>query len=241
MSPASIGALCFDFDGTLAHFAGDWRDWVDRLRVGLGLPETVRERFAKRLGAALTADPQMGVSLTGAVATTLDDLPPATRPRPAGVAGTIEHALTTYAAAVEPLPGAHTLLAALHGRGVPLAVVTNGPEDMQRAALAQSGLGGFVRAALISGDPAVGARKPGERIFALACAAMATDPAHTLMVGDRLGTDIRGALAAGMQGAWLDRSAPPERVLVAEDHYIAHDLEALTPWLLRHLAGGALE
>lgn len=238
MLEGDIRALCFDFDGTLARYSDGWRGWVDRLRVGLGVAEPQRERFAERLEAALAADPATGVHLGGAVAATLSGLPSSALDTADHVAGAVEHALTTYAAAVEPLPGAHALLATLHGHGVPMAVVTNGPEDMQRAALAQSGLGGFVRVALISGDPAVGTRKPGGRIFALACAALGSEPSETLMVGDRLGTDVRGALSAGMQGVWLDRDAPPGRVLEAEDHYVAHDLEALTPWLLQRLTGG---
>lgn len=235
MSASNVRALCFDFDGTLARYADSWRGWVDRLRVGLGVAEPLRERFAARLEAALSADPARGVTLGGAVAATLADLPSVAADASEHVAGAVEHALTTYAAAVELLPGAHALLATLHGRGAPMAVVTNGPEDMQRAALAQSGLGGFVRVAVISGDAAVGVRKPGARIFELARSALGSEPGATLMVGDRLGTDVRGALAAGMRAVWLDRDAPPGRVLEAEDHHVAHDLEALTPWLLQRL------
>ncbi|WP_084693153.1 HAD family hydrolase [Actinomadura atramentaria] len=43
-------------------------------------------------------------------------------------------------------------------------------------------------------------------MFAAACAALGLPPRRVAYVGDRLDTDARGALRAGLHGVWLDRS-----------------------------------
>ena len=44
--PPVIKAVCFDFDGTLAHFAGSFAELVDGLRRDLGLTPKDAERLA---------------------------------------------------------------------------------------------------------------------------------------------------------------------------------------------------
>jgi putative hydrolase of the HAD superfamily len=47
--------------------------------------------------------------------------------------------------------------------------------------------------------------KPHPEAFARACAAMGTDPARTVHVGDSIELDVEGAHAFGMVAVWLDR------------------------------------
>lgn len=53
-----------------------------------------------------------------------------------------------------------------------------------------------------------GSAKPAAGIFRAACAGLGVPPGEAAYVGDRLGTDARGA-AAGLTGIWLNRSGGP--------------------------------
>ncbi len=122
------------------------------------------------------------------------------------------------------LPGALEALSLCQTYNLPTALITNGPEDMQRAAVRAVGLEDYFQIILISGDPDVGVRKPHPRIFGLACEALSSRPAETLMVGDDLEADVRGALQYGMQTVHLGAGAGPGYETVA-------DVQAFGMWL----------
>lgn len=96
-------------------------------------------------------------------------------------------------------------LRSLRASGLRLAAVTNASGAHQRGKLAALGIDGFFDHIVIAGE--VGAAKPDPAIFDTACALLATAPAQTLHIGDRLGADIAGALGAGLRAALLDRCA----------------------------------
>jgi HAD superfamily hydrolase (TIGR01549 family) len=204
-------AACIDFDGTLAAFEGDFDELLDGVRTELGLLAcdfaTFRERLSTELRrpAPVTLGSALEAVLAGLELSVPEDLESV-------VAG----AVASYGGAVRLRPGAEELLRALTDREVPLALVSNGPADMQRAAVEATGLRRFFRCLLVSGDDEVGARKPEERIFRLACAALDAGPAETLMIGDDLTADIRGALSAGL-GALLVGGEAGEGYLSAPD------------------------
>lgn len=81
----------------------------------------------------------------------------------------------------------------------PLVALSNGNADLQRV-----GLGQFFRASVSAREFGVG--KPDPRIFHAAAGAVDTLPEHVLHVGDDVTLDALGALNAGMQAAWLNRS-----------------------------------
>jgi FMN hydrolase / 5-amino-6-(5-phospho-D-ribitylamino)uracil phosphatase len=81
----------------------------------------------------------------------------------------------------------------------PLVALSNGNADLQRI-----GLGRFFRAAVCARDFGVG--KPDPRIFHAAAGAVDSSPEFILHVGDDVTLDALGALNAGMQAAWLNRS-----------------------------------
>jgi putative hydrolase of the HAD superfamily len=93
-----------------------------------------------------------------------------------------------------------------------LAVITNGPADVQRAKLRTAGLERFFPTVVISSE--IGYAKPHERAFAEAIRALGTPADEIVMVGDHLERDVLGAQRAGIRTAvWLDRTgvaAPPE-------------------------------
>ncbi len=90
----------------------------------------------------------------------------------------------------------------------PLVSVSNGNADLQRVGLAP-----YFRAAISAREFGVG--KPDPRIFLAAAGALEVAPEHVLHVGDDATLDGLGALNAGMQSAWLNRS----------DHLWPHEME----------------
>ncbi|HEY0825174.1 MAG TPA: HAD-IA family hydrolase [Ramlibacter sp.] len=81
----------------------------------------------------------------------------------------------------------------------PVVALSNGNADVQRI-----GLERFFRASISAREFGVG--KPDPRIFHAAAGAVDTMPEHILHIGDDATLDALGALNAGMQAAWLNRS-----------------------------------
>lgn len=90
----------------------------------------------------------------------------------------------------------------------PLVSISNGNADIHRV-----GLGRYFRAAISAREFGVG--KPDPRIFHAAAGAIEVAPEAILHVGDDATLDGLGALNAGMQAAWLNRS----------DHLWPHEQE----------------
>jgi phosphoserine phosphatase len=93
------------------------------------------------------------------------------------------------------------------GKTYTLAVITNGPSDVQRAKLQISGLERFFSTVVISSE--VGFAKPDERHFGAALQALKVSADDVVVIGDHLERDVRGAEAAGMSAIWLNRSGAP--------------------------------
>lgn len=114
------------------------------------------------------------------------------------------------------IDGADQVVRAAVGR-YRLGLLTNGPADIQRLKLDQTGLADCFGAVVISGQAGVG--KPDPEAFRLVLAALGASPAEAVMVGDSWSRDVQGALGAGMRAMWLagDRptpeAAPEVRVL----------------------------
>jgi len=81
----------------------------------------------------------------------------------------------------------------------PLVALSNGNADLKRVGLAH-----FFRASICAREFGVG--KPDPRIFHAAAGAVDTMPEFILHVGDDVTLDALGALNAGMQAGWLNRS-----------------------------------
>jgi putative hydrolase of the HAD superfamily len=108
------------------------------------------------------------------------------------------------------------LVRSLRGDGVRTGLLTNGPSWMQRRKVEILGLEDELDAIGISEE--LGASKPDPAAFAATLELMGSAPEETVMVGDHLEWDVRGALAAGMRGAvWVagdeDEREPPAGAL----------------------------
>ena len=81
----------------------------------------------------------------------------------------------------------------------PLVSISNGNADLHRV-----GIGGLFRASISAREFGVG--KPDPRIFHAAAGAVDLRPEDILHVGDDATLDALGAMNAGMQAAWVNRS-----------------------------------
>ncbi|MER1996818.1 MAG: HAD family hydrolase [Arthrobacter sp.] len=91
----------------------------------------------------------------------------------------------------------------LDAHGIPYGAVSNNVHDYQRAKLDAAGL---ERIKVLVGIDAVDAAKPDPAIFLEGVRLLGTDPAQTLYVGDNPEVDGKGALDAGLQALWVERS-----------------------------------
>ena len=101
----------------------------------------------------------------------------------------------------EVFPDAEPALAELRESHT-LALVTNGASCLQREKLAASGLGDYFEIVVVSGEFGVG--KPDPSIFRHALSRLRS-AGGGVMVGDNLTRDIDGAIAAGLEGVWINR------------------------------------
>ncbi len=223
-----IKAVCFDLDDTLGHYASDFGEFVAFVRNELGLHQCDTNVFAKLVSDELRRDGPLTFELI--LRRVLDGLQ---QRAPADLAELASSAMASYAADYRPLPGAAELLSDLDSRGVKLALLTNGPDDMQRAALRALGFERHFRAILVSGDRDVAARKPAPRIFGLAVTALEVLPEEAVMVGDDLDTDIGGALDYGLAAIHVGPPTGPVPAAAGQ----AADLAAVR-LLLSGLLGG---
>ena len=120
------------------------------------------------------------------------------------------------------LPGAEELCRALWEAGCRLALATNGVARVQHARLEGSPLAPYLERLFISGE--MGCRKPEPAFFYAALSAMgAEDIRRCGMVGDGLGSDVKGSLAAGLDVIWFapgGEAAPAELPLTYIERYL---------------------
>ncbi|MEJ3746458.1 HAD family hydrolase [Actinomycetes bacterium KLBMP 9797] len=86
---------------------------------------------------------------------------------------------------------------------IPVALVTNGPSDVQRDKLRVLDIEHALDAVLVSGE--VGVAKPDPALFAVALERIGVESHAAWHVGDGLTNDVGGARAAGLVAVWLNR------------------------------------
>ncbi len=114
------------------------------------------------------------------------------------------------------IPGADELLRELSRRGYRLALVADGPPATFTNVLTQHGIYDYFDAFAISDH--LGCLKPDPRIFIHALDQLGIRPeeyGRTMMVGNNLARDIKGANGLGMISVWLDWA--PRRTKIPAD------------------------
>jgi putative hydrolase of the HAD superfamily len=191
-----IKAICFDLDGTLVDYTGDFRAWLIEGATKLGLPSELHEQFV-----GLTN--KYTRSLADSLEITKQTLTKLGFEHPETLEQLCQQNAARYAEKIELIDGSRRLLGFLRQKEIPLAVITNGPADMQHLALQKVNLGSYFKTIFISGE--LGIRKPDPRIFHLACERLEVRPEDCLMVGDNLEADVAGAKSIGMQAVWVSK------------------------------------
>jgi putative hydrolase of the HAD superfamily len=85
---------------------------------------------------------------------------------------------------------------------IPLALITNGGSDVQRAKIERFGLAPYFAFILVEGEFGFG--KPEKQVFQACLDKFAVEPSAAWMIGDDLQRDIGGAMSLGIKGIWVD-------------------------------------
>jgi len=132
--------------------------------------------------------------------------------------------------AMTPIPDVFEVLTALKTR-YRLGVISNtvGSGDAELAdALEKAGILGLIDAMVTSRD--FGKAKPDPAIYIEGARRLGVPLDETVMVGDRLDTDVAGALNAGIAGVWL-RHPGAIPIVGIEPTHIIDRLGELPGWL----------
>lgn len=121
-------------------------------------------------------------------------------------------------------PEVPAMLAALRGRGLATAILSNGAPGMLADAVASAGIGGSLDAVLSIED--VGVFKPARAVYDLVGARFATDPDAVLFASSN-GWDAAAAADYGFVTAWVNRSGQPADRLPGTPAHVLPDLSAL--------------
>ncbi len=104
------------------------------------------------------------------------------------------------------LPGAEELVRYL-AKKYPLTVVTNGFIEVQYEKFDKSGLRDCFAHIVLSEE--VGCQKPNPRIFEEALRMNSLQAEEVVMIGDSWSSDIQGAINAGIDQIWIQKSKEP--------------------------------
>jgi putative hydrolase of the HAD superfamily len=132
--------------------------------------------------------------------------------------------------AITPIPNVLEVLTALR-RGYRLGVISNtvGSGDAELTeALEKAGIRQLIDALVTSRD--FGKAKPDPAIYTEGARRLGVPLDETVMVGDRLDTDVAGALNAGIPGIWLRHPGAIAIPGIAPSHII-DGLAELPAWL----------
>jgi len=179
----------FDLDDTLVDSAMPMRSWAQSLCARYGLPADGAEWIMANRKACSTWQ-----EFAGSAAHHLG--------RPDAAEEWTADLLANYPREFVLDPGAAERLEALRAAGWKLGIVTNGGTTMQAAKIEQVRLHAYVDVICVSETE--GVSKPHRAIFESAARKLGVELGpHGWMVGDTLGADIAGGIAAGLRTVWL--------------------------------------
>ncbi len=218
-----VGAVIFDWGGTLSHYANIelidmWRLAADHLAGHSG-------RAAEEILARLVhVEERMWVrTTTDARAASLSDLlREATSELGLDVAEAIieeagTHYLDTWTPHIRHFDDARSTLAALHERGLRVGLLSNThwPPAYHEHFLERDGLAPYIDARCYTSE--MTHMKPHPEAFRTALDAVGIEAAAAVYVGDRLFDDVQGAQRVGMRAVYRTNPAIPAHEGVTPD------------------------
>ncbi|HHO56675.1 MAG TPA: HAD family hydrolase [Trueperaceae bacterium] len=190
-----IKAICFDFDGTLAEYQGDFTKLGLEVFSDLGLSnELFPKAFAEFIELDRTDGARNVVDMLEHIATKLNLAK-------SNLASTANLMNQKYCSEIKLLDSAKKTLDLV--KHLPLAIITNGPSDMQRYAIKAVAIEDYFTTIVVSADKDVAVRKPKAKIFQIAANRLACDASEILMIGNSI-DDIAGGQAAGFKTISFD-------------------------------------
>jgi len=205
----ALAAAIIDLDGTLVDTIGDFAEALNRTLVELALPPIERPAVEVRVGKGSEHLIRSVLAHVGA--------PP----------DLYERAWSAYQRHYQAINGAHAdvyegardTLAALRGRGLRLACLTNKPTAFARPLLQAKGLLAYFDQ--VFGGDAFERKKPDPLPILRTCEALGSAPRETLVIGDS-SNDAQAARAAGCP-VWLVtfgyNHGEPVRAVPADGHF----------------------
>ena len=133
--------------------------------------------------------------------------------------------LSALGQSVFPLPHAEEVCRTLKQRGHRMFIITNAVASVQRSRLASSVFSEFFEQAFISEE--AGASKPSKLYFDYVRSRVPEiTPENTLVIGDSLSTDMKGANNAGLPCCWYNPAGKSQPSHIRVDYNI-RDLREL--------------
>ena len=205
MPPLRYRAVLFDLDGTLVDSYTALAEAVNFARRKHGLHELSAARIRDFVGDGLETMLQRAFETENV-------------PKSAKIAFE-EHYDEICCAKSKVLADVEETIAALHGRGVVMAVCTNKPTSFSKKILDFLQLAPYFRA--IVGPDLAGARKPEARHLLHTLAATSCAPGEALFVGD-MPIDVHAARNSGIDVAVVATGSSTAEALRAAkpDHYL---------------------
>ncbi|RMX03014.1 phosphoglycolate phosphatase [Corticibacter populi] len=194
LSQWAAEAVLLDLDGTLINTLDEFDVALAHMLRGMGLPPVAKDEIARIIGKGSEHLVRSVLALALGRAGRANDA--------AAVEARFADAMARYYAGYGEVdgqlatvfPGALDGLRVLHGKGIPMAVVTNKPLRLAEPLLATKGLAPWVQ--FLYGGDSFEKRKPDPYPLLKACERLGSSPARTLMIGDS-SNDALAARAAG--------------------------------------------
>ena len=115
------------------------------------------------------------------------------------------------------------ILRYLTAKGYQLHLITNGFEKTQLCKLENSGIGGYFKEVITSEGS--NSLKPHKEIFDYAFRRAGADPAESIMIGDSIDADIKGAINAGIDQVYVNHLNQEPAVRPTYTVYSLRELE----------------
>ena len=193
--------ILFDNDDTLMDFQAGNRNAVNRLLDEFGYFHPDRYDQYEAVNKQCWAELEQGKMAQDRLRLERFTRFFARYPVPGDAAQAAERFVTLLGEQSILLPHALDVVRAIAAK-LPVVILTNGMTAIQRNRFARSPLTALVADILISEEE--GVSKPRPELFLRALDRFGVAPRDALMIGDGVGSDIRGANSAGIDACWYN-------------------------------------